>query len=83
MAGNQSNFVPMAGPVRDIYEALVELINFECGHECNHRVGHDVDCPKCGHVTDKGGDVVCEKVTLTNLEEAAVRIADMIDKGEL
>lgn len=72
MASNQSNFVPMAGPVRDVFDVLAELIDFECDHQNTRQ-----------HTTDDKGNVVCDKVTLTNLEEAAVRIADMIDKGEL
>jgi hypothetical protein len=78
---NQGNFVPMTGPVRTVFEALAELVDCECGHECKHKG----DCTevRCGHVTQDNGDVVCTKVTLTGIEEAAVRIADMIDKGEL
>lgn len=84
MAGNQGNFVPMAGPVRTVFEVLESLVDFTCGHECNHRtVLGAVDCAKCGHVTEPNGDVVCTKVSLAGLENAAVRIVDMIERGEL
>jgi len=83
MARNQDNFVPMAGPVCDVFELLESLVDIECGHKCNHRVKQGTDCEKCGHTTDKDGETVCTKVTMTGIEEAAVAIAAMIDKGEL
>lgn len=82
---NQDTFVALGSPTSRILDALEELVDFTCNHPCAQCLVSPTgaDCGKCGHTTDAHGNVTCERVTLTKLEEAAVRIADMIDKGEL
>jgi hypothetical protein len=69
------SFVPMAGTVRDVYDVLAELIDTEA--ECTHKHPKKCQADDCGDPTH------AVTVTLLGLEETAVRIAEMIEKGEL
>lgn len=60
----------MGGPVRQIFDALTETLDFECNHPT-------------AHPRDDKGNPRCEQVTLTGLEAAANRIYELIEKGEL
>jgi hypothetical protein len=62
----------MDGPVRSVYDALCELIDFECTHTNKEHTSSSDDC-----------EPACARVTLIGLEEAANRIAEMIERGEL
>lgn len=63
----------MAGPVRDVYEALAELIIPTCGHPDRHHKS----------TADPTETAECELVNVEGLEEAANIIVGMIEKGEL
>lgn len=59
---NLGNFVPMAGPVREIFEILESLVDTECNHE------HKAACEKA--------NFECHELGIDGLEEAAVAIAE-------
>jgi hypothetical protein len=69
------SFVPMAGTARTVFDVLAELLDTEA--ECTHKHPkkcQDEDCRDPTHAVN---------VTLLGLEEAAVRLSEMIEKGEL
>jgi hypothetical protein len=75
MSRNMANFVPMAGPVRQILEVLESEIGAECGHRHKKVCAADESeggCPDPDH-----------GVFVEGLEEAAVAVADLIERGEL
>jgi hypothetical protein len=65
-------FIPMAGPVRTVFDTLCELIGFECTHTDKEHTCSSDDC-----------EPTCDRVTLVGLEEVANRIVGMIERGEL
>lgn len=74
MSRNLDTFVPMAGLVRAVFDVLTELVDVEA--ECEHR--HPKKCADetCDHEAGVNAWAV-------GLEEAAVRVAEMIERGEL
>lgn len=66
---NQDTFIALGSPAARILDVLEDLIDFTCEHD------HKSKCNQEG---------ACEhEVWPSGFEEAAVRIADMIGKGEL
>lgn len=74
MTRNAATFIALGGPSEAVLKVLEDWIEAECGHKhvkaCSQAIEHQDD--GCGHA-----------VELTNLDEVAVRIAEMIERGEL
>lgn len=64
-------FIALGSIAEKVRDALCELIEVECNHDHKGKCSQDA-CEKPDHTVD-----------LTNLDEVAVRIAEMIERGEL
>lgn len=72
MSRNLDTFIALGSPAVRVLAVLENLIDFSCSHTDTEHTTTAADCePKC------------ERVTLENLAQAAVRISDMIQSGEL
>lgn len=69
MARNASTFIALGSPAARVMDALSESVWVHCDHK--HTKKDDIDPDECPHVAVLG------------LDEVAVAIADMIEKGEL
>lgn len=74
MTRNAATFIALGSPSEAVLKVLEDWLEAECGHK---------HVKACIQAIEYGDDSCDHAVELTNLHEVAVRIADMIERGEL